>query len=314
MSLNATNLFIQASPIPATFKGAPNDLFTEMIKRMRILSPSGTNFIYVGDTAPSSNVGPWLKGGTQWYVWDPATKTYVPQDISASFTSAFHIGNSLPPSTNPTVWLKTTKDATTSSPLDFGNLVRWFGWNGALWVAPHNQPPSGNDRHLWVGSETELWGYDGGDGNNPLAIAPTDTTGAMWQTDTNFSFRFPLGVGTNPTAYDGNPANAVAVGGTGGEERHVLTAAELKKHTHFLANSQAADVTGVWPTAAQNIAVEGGGAGTADFAYAFSPSKSAAAPDVGLSGETGGDQSHQNMPPFIGVYFIKRTARKFYTP
>lgn len=35
MSLNATNLYIQASPIPATFKGTPNDLYSEMIKRMR---------------------------------------------------------------------------------------------------------------------------------------------------------------------------------------------------------------------------------------------------------------------------------------
>ena len=75
MSLNATNLYIQASPIPATFKGTPNDLFSEMIKRMRILSPSGTNFIYIGDTEPTSNVGPWLNNGTQWYVWDTTTKT-----------------------------------------------------------------------------------------------------------------------------------------------------------------------------------------------------------------------------------------------
>jgi microcystin-dependent protein len=28
---------------------------------------------------------------------------------------------------------------------------------------------------------------------------------------------------------------------------------------------------------------------------------------------TGGDAPHNNLPPFYGVYFIKRTARVYYT-
>ena len=106
MSLNPTSLFIQASPLPETFQGSPNDFFTEMIKRMRILSPSGTNFIYIGDTAPTSDVGPWLKNGTQWWVWDPSTKQYAPQDISRVVHAGLHDGplaayNDYPPSVAP---------------------------------------------------------------------------------------------------------------------------------------------------------------------------------------------------------------------
>jgi hypothetical protein len=178
MSLNATNLYIQASQLPATFRGTPNDLFAEMIKRMRILSPSGTNFIYIGDTEPSSNVGPWLKNGTQWYVWNDATKRYTPQDISASFTPAFWLGNTRPASTNPPAWLRTSLDATSSTPLAYGDPIRWFLWNGTEWVWPHLTPSNSGERRLWTGTAADLWFFDGGDGTDPAGA--TDTTGAMW--------------------------------------------------------------------------------------------------------------------------------------
>lgn len=181
MSLNSTNLYIQASPIPATFKGTPNDLYTEMIKRMRIMSPSGTNFIFIGDVEPTSNVGPWLKNGTQWYVWNSATKRYTPVDITPSFTPAFFIGNTTPTTTNPTVWLQTTLDPTSTDPLAYGTPIRWFFWNGSAWVWPHLTPPGSGERRIWVGTEADLWFYDGGDGTNPATA--TDTVGAMWEKD-----------------------------------------------------------------------------------------------------------------------------------
>ena len=179
MSLNATNLYIQAAPLPVTFRGNPNDLFSEMIKRMRILSPSGTNFIFIGDTEPTSNVGPWLKNGNQWYVWDPATKRYAPQDIAASFTEPYFLGLSKPVSTTPALWLQTSKD--TSNGVDYGNPLRWFFWNGGAWVWPHLIPPGDGERRIWVGSESDLWFHDGGDGTDPATA--TDTVGAMWEKD-----------------------------------------------------------------------------------------------------------------------------------
>src|ERR1035441_8046902 len=138
MALNPTNLFIQAAPLPATFRGSPNDFFTEMIQRMKILSPSGTNFIFIGDTEPTSNVGPWLKNGTQWYVFDPATKRYVPADISPSFSAAFTIGNAVPLTAIPPVWLRTTIDNSNPTAPNYGDIVGLFTYDGILnkWVSP----------------------------------------------------------------------------------------------------------------------------------------------------------------------------------
>lgn len=308
MSLNATSLFIQASPLPATFQGTPNDFFTEMIKRMRILSPSGTNFIYIGDTAPTSNVGPWLKNGTQWWVWDPATKTYQPQDISASFTPAFVVGRSIPTTTNPPFWLQTTQDATSDNPNFYGEMVRWYQFDGVNWLSPHPVPPNSPEIRIWIGAEQALWSYDGGDGTDPSTILPTANTGAMWQVETLFQFRFPLGVGANTAGFDGNIPSQAAVQEQGGDERVVLTNDELAPHTHFIAADDPGS-TGLPPTATTQVSKYINLVGTPEMAGSTLPAT------LGLTSPSeGGSKSHQNMPPYVGVYFIKRTTRIYYTP
>lgn len=100
---------------------------------MKIVSASGTNFFVTGDVEPSSNVGPWLRGGTQWFVFDEVTKRYVPLDITASEKTWYFMGNSTPPGTNPPVWLKTTKDPSDADP-SFGNAISWYEFNGAEWL------------------------------------------------------------------------------------------------------------------------------------------------------------------------------------
>ena len=128
--------------LPATFIGTPQDLADEMVQRMAIVSPSGTNFFVVGDTEPASNVGPWLKNGTQWWVFSEATKRYAPLDISASFTAAFFEQASTPSSSNPNVWLRTTQDATDTDP-SRGDAIGWYQFNGANWVPFNSIPRSG---------------------------------------------------------------------------------------------------------------------------------------------------------------------------
>lgn len=142
MSLQATNLLIQMGKIPATFLGKPQDFADEMVRRMRILSPSGTNFIFIGDTEPTSNVGPWLKGGTQWYVWDDNIKRYVPLDISASETKWFHVGLTIPATSTPPVWLRTTKDQSESDP-SIGDPIGWLIFDGTNWVPFNSVVQSG---------------------------------------------------------------------------------------------------------------------------------------------------------------------------
>jgi hypothetical protein len=132
MALKDTNLLIQAGQIPPSFRGTPAQFAAEMVRRMRIVSPSGTNFIFIGDVEPTSNQGPWLKGGTQWFVFDEETKRYVPLDISESETRWYHIGASTPTVIEPPLWLRTERDATAADP-SYGDSIEWLSWNGSVW-------------------------------------------------------------------------------------------------------------------------------------------------------------------------------------
>jgi len=169
-----------------------------------------------------------------------------------------------------------------------------------VWLRPHPSPPNVNAVPLiWKGTEPDLWAYDGGDGTDPSANPPTDTTGAMYMRDTDFGaddgsipFRVPIGSGKNSVTYDGNPATQINVGDTGGEERHKLVVGELASHTHdFVVNHETGQ----------------GGAGYKrdNDATQGSPALTTVA--------TGGDLSHQNLPPYRGVIFARRTVRKFIT-
>jgi hypothetical protein len=133
MALQDTNLIVQMSRLPQTFVGTPQALIEEAIERMKIVSPTGTNFIYVGDTEPTSNVGPWLRDGTKWYVYDEELKRYVPLDISESETRWFWIGAIAPASSTPPVWLRTSQDASEADPT-YGQPLGWYMYNGSAWV------------------------------------------------------------------------------------------------------------------------------------------------------------------------------------
>lgn len=143
MSLKDTSLIVQAAPLPTTFKGTPNDFLAEIVKRMRIVSPNGANFIFIGDVQPTTNVGPWLKGGTQWFVWSDTQNTYVPLDVSASVTIPYWIGNATPTGNNPPLWLQTTNNSTDQNPNGFGQPISWYFWNGTGWETFNSIPKSG---------------------------------------------------------------------------------------------------------------------------------------------------------------------------
>lgn len=99
---------LSGSPLPSTFKGNPQQLYQAMLSRMQVES-DGSLFTD-SDTAPSGNQGPWLKGGTKWYVWDAETSSYVPLDVSDSVTFQISVADKTTPP-DPGVyqfWLKTS--------------------------------------------------------------------------------------------------------------------------------------------------------------------------------------------------------------
>lgn len=164
-----------------------------------------------------------------------------------------------------------------------------------VWARPHPIPPSSNSRFLYAGADgaADLWLYDGGDGTDPATA--TLTSGSMWAVDHAFDFKMPIGPGTNGVTYDGNPATIIAQGGTGGEERHKLLATEsgVAAHTHDL--TQYSLINGSNFNAGGNN--DRGGSVTGGVTGGAAPAS----------------LSHQNLPPFLGIYFIKRSARQFIT-
>ena len=199
--------------------------------------------------------------------------------LSAIGTSFFNFGNTTPALNNQVYpWLDSD-----------GN---WWVFQGGYWSRKNLVPNTSFERRMFIGTTTDLQTYDGG---NTLPV--TDYTGPMWQVDTNFEARFPVGVGTFAAS------GVVSVGGTttstavAGQDQHVLSVAEMPTHNHQTIDQY------------YNLTQRG----TADT-KAFSPdNRGEGTANILASNTAGGGAAHNNLPPFYGVYFIKRTARVYYT-
>ena len=107
------------------------------------------------------------------------------------------------------------------------------------------------------------------------STSPADLFGGTWE---QVKDRFLLAAG-----------DSHAAGSTGGEEKHVLTAAEMANHTHGYDYTGQSDTTG---TGAIKIVSPGGTAN----AY------------TGKATSNCDGQAHNNMPPYLAVYTWRRTA------
>ena len=175
----------------------------------------------------------------------------------------------------------------------------WWIFTQGFWIRKNPVDAAGQERRMFVGSTTDLGLYDGGDGS----VTVTNVTGPMWEVDTAFEARFPVGVGAFAAS------GAVAVNGTStatsvvGEDKHTLDASEIPTHTHALDSNGKPAV--FWDSFVQ----EAGGDGNPSYSFNGSVPQTSTL----TGGTTGGGLPHNNLPPFYGVYFIKRTARVYYT-
>jgi len=196
-------------------------------------------------------------------------------------------------------------------------------YGGAGQMALYSQPSSTGNRGLWL----DAHGTGGGknaftiDTNNNVTFygtinglvdmvypvgsiymsvnstSPATLFGGTWE---QIKGRFLLGTGTpddnsntyygSDLTYNGSTKYNEQVGSTGGESRHTLSVAEMPSHTHsiYYYNSS----------------------GSLSFGYNFGNKGSASAVTTASSGigVTGGDASHNNLPPYFVVYMWKRTA------
>ena len=183
----------------------------------------------------------------------------------------------------------------------FDNDGQWWIFSGGVWTRENPTPALSGERKIWVGTISDLQAYDGGDGT---AATPSTYAGAMWEVDAAFSARFPVGVGAFAAS------GSVAVTGTttstsiAGEDKHLLIESEIPTHNHNV-RVETANGVAVSNLMCTDFTEKPAGNGNNDFSF-----------QTGIhvvADNFGGGLSHNNLPPFYGVYFIKRTARAYYT-
>lgn len=221
------------------------------------------------------------------------------------------IGQNAPASTDwDKIWHRTDSS---------GNLIRSYTHGGyGMWVSPHPVPPGSLTRVIYTGTEASLLTYEEGV-DEPV----TPVTGPFWEVDHAFDFKIPMGVGTNGDTFDGNPATALTLGQNMGEERHILTGNEFvgPGHKHpigkFQTGSGAGGDNGIFIVGTAVPAITGtgnevDGVGGSPITRDFS---TLTGPDMVSNGVNDPQTivSHQNLPPVRGAFYIKRTARQYWT-
>jgi hypothetical protein len=98
-------LNFRASPLPSGAKYTPQQLLDAIVARLVAESTNSISFFASGSVAPSSNVGPWLKDGTTWYVWDNGTAAYVPL-VMAAASLKYVASQTTPDPALYTFWIK----------------------------------------------------------------------------------------------------------------------------------------------------------------------------------------------------------------
>lgn len=312
-----TNLFLELAPLPPNFDGTPQEFAQALVERLRIVAPFGlTNFV-IGGSKPTSNQGPWLKDGVQWWVWSDTEADYVPQDLTASAAVPYVITSVEPPTFTPAVWIEVngTHFINIHTAVDNGaGGLRWEPFrNKSGTTAQRPADPFEFERYYDETIETEIW-FERGAWRTTSGVRG-DVKYVSWATSTEALARNPgweiLGTGeTNNTAWRGRALSQAtkdtipgedldvssgisehAPGDTFGAETHTLTTAQIPAHTHTFD----LEVTGA-PDGANKYAD-----------WESSANATPAQPAAGVTQSTGGGEAHNNLGPRLALWCLRKT-------
>lgn len=185
-----------------------------------------------------------------------------------------------------------------------------FVWHATVghWVSRHPLGPEDPRPQMYVGSLSDLATFDGGD-----IGAPGIASGPMWEQFTPLTGRVPIGVGLIPGS---TPPITTALNDTGGEAQHVLTGAEgaVADHTHPIGVCDPASDDGFFPIEA----VETTPNWTGHYITGSGSTPATAETTANLftleanNGNGVTSDAHNNLQPYLAVYWIRRTGRIFY--
>ena len=71
------NFNLALAPLPSTYDLTPQQFAQAIVDRISISASEPWSSFSNGGSMPSSDIGPWLKNGQEWMVWDPVSGTYI---------------------------------------------------------------------------------------------------------------------------------------------------------------------------------------------------------------------------------------------
>lgn len=239
-------------------------------------------------------IAPSLPAG---YCWPSSAQTFA-NDLFAGAIVQFDITGYkgiLVQSTTPTAaqrtgyaWYNTTT----------GRLL-WYDPGQAAWVARHPEAPGGSVRRIFVGVLADIDTYDGG-----AVGAVGDAAGPMWERDTTFNDRAPFGVGTDiATVLSTGGVSSVSIA------KANLPTDQLYVKTSIVGQASVGTDVPVVNNTYGSDAVSGTGRAVDSTSSDFSGRYYTRGQTEALGSGTA--LSVQNK--YVGVYFVKRTARIYYS-
>lgn len=208
-----------------------------------------------------------------------------------------NIGNTAPaPADREFPWMRLDGD---------GNIDRIYYYSGGFWLAKH--PDFVGKIIMWEGAEVNIPTLDEGE-----AGAITATTGAFWERVTEMNGKIPIGPGE---ITPGPPIVNATVNVNAGSYDVELADEHYRHHKHWgVARDTTSSPVGT-PSSTEQIADDAGGlASGRDYTLqgTATDARRGLSSYVAGASQTDDNVAFPILPQVRGLWFLRRTARRFY--
>lgn len=204
---------ISVGTLPPNFTGTPQDFLNAVASLLQIAPVEDWNSFLVGSSAPTANLGPWLKDGQEWWVWSDVVGAYVPLVLDSK-SLRYIITSSIPSSSDYDVWIQT--DSVTGVPQAIkiyqgGNwvdvyaatLANYYSKSELNTAFPKFSSSTGSNQYIVAGSASQKVEFDNaifqvGTGFSAVDHRYTVPTAGYWRFAS--SLRFDCTSSSSPTS------------------------------------------------------------------------------------------------------------------